>query len=529
MPLERRCKNEKELPNWYYRFKCNGRVFKGTTGTTIRRDAEKIYRAKRAEVEAANPRRPVGGQIRLAELAGIEYEQTANGKVSPGTLRGLAYAWKQVVKHFGADFDPRGFTYDSLMKYVGVREGAGTSVRRELQAIKRALRIAKRKGWVVHTPTEWPKVKSTPKNKSQRGKLHDDAILKRWFAELTGRAYVTARVVLLTGLRSEELSRLTRSWIEHGGQGFGVAGFLRVPEWGSKDRDERIVGLVQEAYELLIVAADETDAELRGTSLKQESETPIFGKVDYKKSRIGAARRIRYNQNITLRDLRTIYLNYAVRGTGDPVAAQKAAGHSDLRTTEIYMRTTFAQQAAVSRAVAELAPRCPTEGASPDSDDVFGKKKVRDDGYLDGAKKETRTPDLLITNQLLYQLSYLGLAQASSKNHNACKDDYTSLAHRSIHQTSPLQSFTKRLSRHPSSIRRRCCCTILVSRKQHRRRYASGHHRTRRNPRPPLLVPRLGNRFHNTRRHKLKARHLIRRAWFTSREPQVFKRQLGQL
>lgn len=26
-----------------------------------------------------------------------------------------------------------------------------------------------------------------------------------------------------------------------------------------------------------------------------------------------------------------------------------------------------------------------------------------------GAKEETRTPDLLITNQLLYQLSYLGL------------------------------------------------------------------------------------------------------------------------
>lgn len=45
-----------------------------------------------------------------------------------------------------------------------------------------------------------------------------------------------------------------------------------------------------------------------------------------------------------------------------------------------------------------------------------------------GAKDRNRTDDLLITNQLLYQLSYLGTGMGSSKTQIACKGLLAGLA-----------------------------------------------------------------------------------------------------
>ncbi len=47
----------------------------------------------------------------------------------------------------------------------------------------------------------------------------------------------------------------------------------------------------------------------------------------------------------------------------------------------------------------------------PDPDSV----RMREMAYIYGAGEVTRTPDLLITNQLLYQLSYSGIARACER------------------------------------------------------------------------------------------------------------------
>lgn len=65
---------------------------------------------------------------------------------------------------------------------------------------------------------EWPTVKSDPAG-DKRGKLHEVDTLNQWLEELrqvprSGAAAYQAETALRTGLRAQELRRLSRSWVE---------------------------------------------------------------------------------------------------------------------------------------------------------------------------------------------------------------------------------------------------------------------------------------------------------------------------
>lgn len=321
--------------NYYWRVQHNGRTYSGSTGTRVRRDAEKVLNLKRAEIIEAAPARSDGQRGDLAEIGGLELAETQARGVSRGTLRGSRYAWQALAKFFGGASDPRRIDTDAIIAYVAHRrpDAKATTIRRELQALRRGLRIAKRRGWILRVPDEWPTVSSKRdghRPKRQANKSHDPDVLRRWFGELRGEAYAQARIAILTGLRSGELSQLRQSWVS--------GSMLTVPSWAAKSRAERTIALVPEVIELISEHAD--------------GDEPVFGAAEHKTARLNACKRIGYDRTITLRDLRSYYLTHSARGTGDVVAAQQAAGHSDLRVTQRYLHADQARLQAASDAVA---------------------------------------------------------------------------------------------------------------------------------------------------------------------------------
>jgi hypothetical protein len=107
-------------------------------------------------------------------------------------------------------------------------EVSNETIMRELQTLKRGMSIATRKNKITRPIRDWPELTRTS---SERGKGRLIALedLKRWFVELQFEprdedgnrklkddqdAFEEARVVLLTGIRSAEVSRLEWSWVQ---------------------------------------------------------------------------------------------------------------------------------------------------------------------------------------------------------------------------------------------------------------------------------------------------------------------------
>lgn len=326
---------------YWFRFQVRGKEHRRSTGTRDHREAVRIERAARIEAETAAPaaRRGVG----LAELGGLDGERGAAKGVSDVTIESIVLHWSHLCRVLGAGTSPDAITYEELERYMLVRrseKARGQTIRRELQALKRGLRIARRKKWIHTLPVDWPEIRNDPARASQAGKLHPSPVLARWLAALAPDARDQAELVLRTGLRATEVRRLLGSWVEDVEPEAGVPFLLRVPAAATKGRRERIVGLTDESYAIL-----ERRALERGLC------TPLLGGY-HREEYETAAKRIGYAQRITLRDLRHTYATWAAHGTGDAAAAQAALGHKDLRTTQRYLTSTVRRTAGASVAVA---------------------------------------------------------------------------------------------------------------------------------------------------------------------------------
>jgi integrase len=223
----------------------------------------------------------------------------------------------------------------------------GQTIVREVQALRRGLKIARRRGALRKLPDDWPSVRRDPPRESQRGHLHAPEVLRKWLDALPEDARAQATVALQTGLRATELRRIAWGWVERV-EGMAVPALLRVPAAGAKTRTERVVGLPAESLEVLerLAAAHEFDRDV-----------PLMDS-DYKKSFHAASTAIEYDRRIHLRDLRHCYSTLGLQGTGDATATQAALGHAQLATTQRYLSSTLERAAAVSAAVARaIAPK----------------------------------------------------------------------------------------------------------------------------------------------------------------------------
>jgi len=96
----------------------------------------------------------------------------------------------------------------------------------------------------------------------------------------------------------------------------------------------------------------------------REPGAPLFPESHLRAHR-RAARKLGIAQRITLRDLRHCHATWSAQGTGDAAAAQAALGHTDLRTPQRYLSTTFARVACAALAVDQVLGEIPNRHTGP--------------------------------------------------------------------------------------------------------------------------------------------------------------------
>ena len=335
-----------DSPYWWADVSYNGKRKRLNTRKRLRRDAEEAaWRFYNEAVTAAGrPGRREGDDLAL--LAGLDLNEAVARGVGVRQQTSVQGCWNHVCRLLGADTDPAKVTFDLVVQYVATRRAAGArgqSIAKEVQALKRGLKIARRRGSIEALPEEWPTIRRDTPDKKKRGKLHPMAVVHQWLAQLqvdSPPAWRQAEVAIRTGLRAEELRALTWEWVESAPDGAGVPAMLRVPAEAAKTRRERMVGLTPTALRVLNEARQVVD---------DWSEPLLTG--DYRKRFTNARKAIGYDHTITLRDLRHCHATWSAQGTGDAAATQAALGHTDLRTTQRYLSATLARTASAASAV----------------------------------------------------------------------------------------------------------------------------------------------------------------------------------
>jgi len=394
-------------PFWWVDIHTEAGRVRRSTGERNRRQAEAKARQLHAETIAEAGRTERRPEDDLATLAGLDVAEAVARGVGARQRQSIEACWGHACRILGADRKPPSIQYDLMVRYIASRraEGArGQTIVKEIQAVKRGLRIARRRGSLESLPEEWPKVRRDPPDDKQKGKLHPADVVGRWLhavAELSEQAWRQAEIAVRTGLRAEELRALTWDWVEPAPESTGVPAVLRIPAKAAKTRRERVVGLTAEALVVLDQAQEAVDG----------WDVPLLV-GNYRKTFATAAKAIDYPRTITLRDLRHCHATWAAQGTGDAAAAQAALGHTDLRTTQRYLSTTITRTASAAVAVGAALTPSDTgtdERHTPASHGCVGTQEGEDPAELKAAARSIlstsrgdriRTCDPLLPKQL---------------------------------------------------------------------------------------------------------------------------------
>ena len=326
------------------KFKFRGQTYRESTGQTNRRAAAAQARQIRARIEAeAGPGVGPGG-LRLDVLEALDIARCHEEGLGPRRILTIEGLWSPLLRHLGEARDVTTLTVTDVRVYMGARreDGCrGQTIRREVQALKRCIKIAKRDGALARDPIEWDelgRIRSDKPNARQSSKAWTAREVQVILGKLSKRA-VTAgwrdrlRLIQFTGLRLEELRRLRPSWV--------VGSVLMVPSTGSKTDDARAIPLGREACAIL----------RRWTT--KGSDAPPFARGKPNRALEAACARAGVRGVLTPRDLRAWYISETA--AVDVVAAQRLAGHRSLATTSRYVNAEGRRLLRAARAAAAAA------------------------------------------------------------------------------------------------------------------------------------------------------------------------------
>lgn len=326
---------------WWTKFKHAGATVRKSTRASNRKEAE--TEARRLRVEHEQNSGPGGRQPghRFDELEAADIARAeAEGTDKATRQQTLEWIWGRMVDFFGPATDIAKVNFETVQEYIGHRRRQGVkgqTIRREVQALKRGLQIAKRRGWIPRVMDDWPLIRSDAPDEKKKGKLvHPDAV-RAAIATMHADARDELLFAALTGLRAAELKRVRFDWVAPAPTGSPCPALLQLPAQATKTRHPRTVGLSQYALDIL----------------RQRSHSGnelVFSQANHKKALRLACERAGVPR-FTLRDLRHTYATFALTGTSDAVAVQAALGHTDLRTTQLYQSSTLVRTAAASAAV----------------------------------------------------------------------------------------------------------------------------------------------------------------------------------
>jgi integrase len=143
---------------YWIRYSVGGKRYRESTGSTSLREAEKALARRQAELGLGHFTAPDVKRTTFEDLAQIiRDDYRVNGRKSTGTLETLLHRLEAAFAGARATT----ITADRLTRYVAERldaGAAGSTVRNETNALKRAFRLAKRMGKVAQVP-EFPTVR----------------------------------------------------------------------------------------------------------------------------------------------------------------------------------------------------------------------------------------------------------------------------------------------------------------------------------------------------------------------------------
>lgn len=310
---------------YWTEFEYAGARFQKSTGCTNMRGAR--ARANEIRVEVQNTLGPGGHRpgVRLSMLEALDIARVrAKGMTRRET--DIENLWAPLLRILGRGRDAQSLTRADVVQYELTRRSEkhrgepirGQTIRREVQALRRGLTLAEKDGLIYRSPIRWEHmdaVQSDPPSAAKSGKLWTADEIQLVFAALSKKAVTYGvrdrlRLIQLTGLRMEELRRLSPSWVKDG--------VLCVPHAGSKTKQPRVVPLSNEAL-AIIKKYQGFDARSPNRALKLASARAGFTAV------------------LTPRDLRTFFITHA--GRNNLTAARDLAGHTNIATTSRYLKS----------------------------------------------------------------------------------------------------------------------------------------------------------------------------------------------
>ncbi len=259
-------------------------------------------------------------------------------------VRAISERWAPLLALLGSARDITALRLADIDAYEGKRRAAGVrgqTIRREVQALVRCLRLAKRAGTISRMPfdpDDLRDIASDPPLPSQQAKEWSALEIAKVLSKLSRKA-VTAgirdqmRLIQLTGLRFTELKRLRWAWV-HGR-------LLVVPAiGGSKTKKPRTVPLSVEALAII-------------KRWRRDDGEPLFARGKPNLALKQASARAKMGAVLTPRDLRAFFITHA--GKRDPRAAQALAGHTSIATTSRYLHADKGRILRAARLAADAA------------------------------------------------------------------------------------------------------------------------------------------------------------------------------
>lgn len=323
--LWRRCPHD-----YSFSFKLHGNKETGHTGT---RDPEAAATEARRQRVAIEQEAGSGGRRRrtvvpLDTLEAIDLARVDNKGFAERRRKDMERMWKPIFRHLGGPTrDIMTLTEAELDGYPGKRRKdpghgrgvRGQTIRREMQALERTMKLALRDRLITLMPVTWDLVapiESDDPDEKQASKPWADAEIRKALSSLSKKALRAGILDLMefaaeTGLRLEELKRYERATWLRGRE-------LYVPASGAKtgSSGKRIIAL-------------------RRRALALAKKWPRFNVRKPHKALKLACEKAGFEKVLTPRDLRAHRItDWAKRS---PLAAQRLAGHTSLATTSRYL------------------------------------------------------------------------------------------------------------------------------------------------------------------------------------------------
>lgn len=312
---------------WWLKFSHNGQHTYISTGLRDFTPAQAKARELRYDYEKKHGQGGRAAGVPLMYLEALDVDRAEAEGLGGRREKTLRNIWRHLGNHLGGPKrDASTLTLAELDAYEGLRrsdKAVGQTIRREVQALVRGLRLAKRTTALPSMPfdpEDLKTIRTDPKNARTSGKAWSLAEINGVLAKLSKKAQAARypellRLIMGTGIRIEELRRIDPGMLRPGHG--DAAAVLALPATATKGKRPREVPLTEEMATMV------------------RELFPIAPTWKPNKSLAIACDGL--GRVLTPRDLRKWYLNQVA--TTDVLAAQRLAGHANVKTTGVYVES----------------------------------------------------------------------------------------------------------------------------------------------------------------------------------------------